>query len=297
MNTTITLLCALAVVGLVNPAPAATNFVTVQGVSFNPRDLTVAVGDTVMFTGGGGGHTVTGDGAEPFCGTSLFTTCSVTFSNVGTFLYYCIPHQFVGMTGVVHVVTALSTPLTVVLNGKGSVSPYTNGQPLLEGGTFTITAAPAAGFGFAGWTGGVTSSAPRLSFVMRTGLTLDATFVDTTLPQVTITAPPANARLTNTTVTLQGAANDGDAVAAVEYRVENASGLGAFEPAEGTSSWSATVLDLVPGMNRFHVRARDASDNLSAEVTRTVLLQSRLAGFQAVRTSRIRDMGEPASSQ
>ncbi len=278
MKTTIPilLLCALAVLGLAVPAPAATHSVTVQGLSFNPKDLTVAIGDTVVFSSDGGNHTVTGDGAEPFCGMSRFTTCSVTFSNVGAFPYHCIPHLSFGMTGVVHVVTAENSLLRVVINGMGTVSPFTNGQSLFVGGSFTITAAPAHGFGFAGWTGGVTSNTPQLIFVMQPNLTLEANFADTTPPEVTITAPLANARLASNTVTLEGAAHDGDAVATVEYRVENAAGPGLFQAADGTNSWSAAVLNMAPGTNRFHVRARDLSGNMSAEALRAVLVLSRL---------------------
>jgi plastocyanin len=267
---------AIAALGIAASASGATNFVTVQGFSFSPKNLTIAVGDTVVFTGGNNSHTVTGDGAEPFCGNELFIRCSVTFSSVGTFAYHCIPHLSRGMTGVIRVVEAVTSPLTVIVHGPGTVTPDLNGQALLVGGSFTITATPAPGITFTGWTGGLTSSAPRLTFVMQKNLVLEANFVDATAPAVIVTAPSANARLTNSTVRLEGTTTDGNAVAAVEFRVENMAGPGAFQAAEGTSSWSAVVSDLVPGTNRFHVRARDVSGNISPETVRNVILLTSL---------------------
>jgi len=160
-------------------ASGATNFVAVQGFSFSPKSLTVAVGDTVVFTGGNNFHTVTGTGAEPFCGQGFFTTCSVTFSTVGSFPYICIPHAVANnMTGVVQVVDVSATsPLAVIIHGQGTVSPDLNGQALVVGNSYTITAVPAAGFAFAGWSGGLTASEPRLTFTMQANLALEANFV------------------------------------------------------------------------------------------------------------------------
>src|SRR5262245_14234830 len=87
--------------GLPLGASAGTHNVVARNFSFTPRDLTVAVGDTVRFSNAGGSHTVTGDPPEPFCGSGFFTTCSVTFNTAGTFAYRCIPHAGVGMTGIV----------------------------------------------------------------------------------------------------------------------------------------------------------------------------------------------------
>jgi len=176
------LLGLLATLGLAVSLPGATNFVRVRGFSFSPKDLTVAVGDTVVFSGGNNEHTVTGDGAEPFCGAGFFTTCSVTFSTEGTFAYHCIPHFGLGMTGVVHAVTVVTSPLTIMIHGQGMVSPDLNGQSLIVGNTYTVTATPVAGFVFNGWTGGQTSSAPQLTFVMQPNLVLEANFVFNPLP-------------------------------------------------------------------------------------------------------------------
>ena len=67
--------------------------------------------------------------------------------------------------------------LTVQTQGAGSITPNLNGQSLLIGTTYSLTAVPSAGNIFTGWTGGVTSSSPSLKFVMSSNLTLQAGFM------------------------------------------------------------------------------------------------------------------------
>lgn len=66
--------------------------------------------------------------------------------------------------------------LVVTTRGDGGVTPNLSGQSLIIGQPYTLTAVPGAGQVFAGWTGGVTSSSPVLTFVMRLGLALEAVF-------------------------------------------------------------------------------------------------------------------------
>src|SRR5262249_49565660 len=68
-------------------------------------------------------------------------------------------------------------PLIVGVNGMGRISPNLNGRALTFGRVYTMTAIPGLGQRFAGWTGGVNSAAPRLTFVMQSGLILQANFV------------------------------------------------------------------------------------------------------------------------
>lgn len=92
---------------------------------------------------------------------------------------------------------------------------------------------------------------------------------DVTPPKVTITSPAAGANLTNASFLLQGKATDNVAVAQVQYRLENAAGTNAYQVAEGTTNWSASVDNLIPGPNTVRVRAFDASSNVSPTVART----------------------------
>ena len=100
-------------------ATAATVMVDVApgDTVFLPDSVTIQVGDTVMWTWKGNGHSVTsGYPGQP---SGMFDsgvrsagfTFSFTFQNAGTFLYYCTPHGICcGMTGVVTVTPATPTP-------------------------------------------------------------------------------------------------------------------------------------------------------------------------------------------
>ena len=80
---------------------AASHTVEFKDFTFTPATLTVNVGDTVTFTNvvASGFHTVTGTGADPFCGEGrIATSCSVTFNTPGTFPYRCVFHSVGGAT-------------------------------------------------------------------------------------------------------------------------------------------------------------------------------------------------------
>jgi plastocyanin len=271
---------AIGVAVTVASASAATRMVAATGsLRFDPSDLTINVGDTVVFSGGANFHTVTGrtndPNPDPFCGMHRFTTCSRTFNTLGTFHYYCIPHEIAGMTGVIRVVSGVTSPLTVVTRGRGTVTPDLDGLELLVGNSYTITAVPAPGFAFVNWTGGVTSSTARLTFTMSSNLVLEANFVDVLRPTVAITSPPANARFTNGTLTLSGSARDNSDVT-VEYRVETATFTNDYQMVSGTTNWSVGLSALTPGAYRFRARARDTAGNLSTEATRSVQILAPL---------------------
>lgn len=83
---------------------AATTNVSFGSFFFNPKDVTIHVGDSVMWSGPAG-HTV-----DPFCGA--VTTCTHTFDSTGNFPYQCsvLGHASLGMTGIVRVVEAPAVP-------------------------------------------------------------------------------------------------------------------------------------------------------------------------------------------
>lgn len=74
--------------------------------------------------------------------------------------------------------------LAVRTNGLGSVAPNLDGMPLEVGRTFRVRAVPGPGQLFAGWSGGVSSQSPSLSFTMETNLLLVANFVQNPFPAV-----------------------------------------------------------------------------------------------------------------
>ena len=83
--------------------------------AFQPAQITVSPGDTVVWEWSGAGlHTVTsGTGtADPNSGVEFNSgaaavaapfTFSHTFNSTGSFDYYCAPHLAFGMTGVINV--------------------------------------------------------------------------------------------------------------------------------------------------------------------------------------------------
>jgi len=70
----------------------------------------------------------------------------------------------------------LTDQVVVIAKGPGTVSPDYAGQTLVPGKTYTLTATPAANYVFSGWTGSLSASTPRISFVMTTGLVFQASF-------------------------------------------------------------------------------------------------------------------------
>jgi hypothetical protein len=100
---------------------------------------------------------------------------------------------------------------------------------------------------------------------------LNLSFVpDTKAPSVSISSPKSGAKLTNSTVLVQGKADDNLGVALVQVRLENAQGTNDYQDADGTNSWTATVNNLIPGPNTIRVRAFDTSSNVSSTASSTV---------------------------
>src|SRR5262249_17304796 len=70
-----------------------------------------------------------------------------------------------------------ASPLTARTNGLGNLSPNLDGTWLEEGQLCTMTALPAPGQLFSGWSGDVSSTSPRLSFAMVENMIVQANFV------------------------------------------------------------------------------------------------------------------------
>jgi uncharacterized delta-60 repeat protein/uncharacterized repeat protein (TIGR02543 family) len=67
--------------------------------------------------------------------------------------------------------------LTLITSGAGGIGPKLSGKSLVVGRTYALTAVPARGYVFDGWTGDVTNSAATLRFVMTNSLALQANFI------------------------------------------------------------------------------------------------------------------------
>jgi|GEM_PF-468716 len=80
---------------------------------------------------------------------------------------------------------------------------------------------------------------------------------DNEKPSLTITNPSNGQTFTNPTITVSGTASDNVGVSKVEIRV----GIGNWQTASGTTSWSKT-LNLASGSNMIYARATDTSGNI-----------------------------------
>jgi plastocyanin len=130
-------LSVLATACFLYPTLAATFTVSMVNTRFDPNNLTVNVGDTVRWVNQQGFHdTVSGSSGVPsgaWNSNSQFghlmqpgDTFSVTFSNPGTFPYYCTPHWRLGMTGTIQVNAPNSPPAISILspaNGANFSAP------------------------------------------------------------------------------------------------------------------------------------------------------------------------------
>lgn len=137
---------------LAGSATAATQTVNVgPGISFSPPLTTVNIGDTVTWNFVSAFHSTTSDsisGPETWDSgvvVSAGTMFSHTFTNSGTYPYYCSVHSFPGgttMNGVVIVRAtataathfAVSAPISATAN-----SPFTFSVTALDGGNATVT--------------------------------------------------------------------------------------------------------------------------------------------------------------
>jgi hypothetical protein len=153
------------------------------------------------------------------------------------------------------------SPITVIVSppGTGTVSPISNGQSLQVGEKYTMTAKPATGCKFIGWTGSTHSSATTLTFVMEPGLSFTADFKDTQRPTCAVLYPKAKQSVTSSTITATGKASDNVGVTAVSYQFNT----NAWAPAIGATSWSTPSLTLTPGTNLIRAYSTDAAGNAS----------------------------------
>lgn len=143
----VALLAALfAFTGLADPARAANQNVSLSGVNFSPRNVTINAGESVTWTNNGGTHNVVADDNSFRCAngcddqggngdlSSANWSFSRTFSSPGTIAYHCAAHGAaggVGMSGTVTVL-AVGSPGTLAFSGAG----YSGGE---GGGAVTIT--------------------------------------------------------------------------------------------------------------------------------------------------------------
>ena len=183
----------------------------------------------------------------------------------------------VSKTNSVNFVYIFSTVLTVGTSGTGTFTPPNyNGASLQVGKVYSLTAKPGAGFAFFNWTGGtnlpliVLTNKPVLLFTMQPNLMLQANFVYSNPPSITITAPAGVQRVSNVVYTVMGKASDKVGVTGVFYSLNGATYASA-STATGWSNWTATV-NLALGTNNIQVYAVNASNVVSQVKNAVVIL-------------------------
>ena len=90
---------------LIGTGQMANAYVTTQSTSFAPVQVTIQVGQTVLWAFGSGNHNVLFDeipGAPADCPQVVSAgTCTRQFLTAGSFGFFCGPHYSVGMVGTV----------------------------------------------------------------------------------------------------------------------------------------------------------------------------------------------------
>jgi uncharacterized repeat protein (TIGR02543 family) len=151
--------------------------------------------------------------------------------------------------------------------GLGTISPNDSNAWLNIGQNYSITSAPATGFVFTNWVistnwiGGTTTSKTNLMFMMASNLTLQASFVETSRPTLTITAPTSGQHMTNALATVVGTAKDNWKVAGIWYQLNN----GAWNATATTNGWTnwTTTVELSSGTNTLKAYAMNLGGNFS----------------------------------
>ncbi len=172
-------------------------------------------------------------------------------------------------TNSVKLVYVVNAPLTVELTGRGTISPNYSNAVLQVGVNYSLTAAVVAGSGFAftNWTGGtnlpltVLTNGQVLQFQMVSNLVLQANFVDTNRPTLTITVPTQGQHMTNALAAVAGTAGDNWQVAGVWYQLNG----GAWNQPATTNHWTnwTTTVELQKDTNTIKAYAMDTSGNIS----------------------------------
>jgi len=136
----IALVALFTLVPLAGAAPRAaeTKNVAIKDFAFEPKTISINVGDTITWTNEGPSpHTVTADAADSFDSGNLDkgATYSETFDEVGTFAYYCKYHGSKGGTGMAG---------SIVVAEAAAAAPAATAAPAAAAPSGTVDAADQA---------------------------------------------------------------------------------------------------------------------------------------------------------
>lgn len=169
-------------------------------------------------------------------------------------------------------VLTVMVPLTIVIDGPGTVTPTNSVLWYVPGQTSKLTAKPASGCKFTGWTGGIVTNKTAIQIKVLNATVVTATFTDPVAPTLSITSPGDRSRLTNYPVVVIGKAKDNAGVASVQFRVNGGDYTNAVTT-NGWTNWSATFIPRA-GSNLFEAASIDNAGNRSATQKRTITFVS-----------------------
>ena len=201
---------------------------------------------------------------------------SHTYVYPGTYPVYVQVQSAIGASATVlsfvnvtNEAAAATNLLTVQVTGQGTVSPDYNNASLAVGGSYSLSAIPAALYVLETWTDGngfVLGTGTNLAFTMYPGLSLTANFALATAPSLTIASPTAGQMITNlysALATVTGTVSNNATVTSVWYQVNS----GGWQEADGTTSWTASFVPAYGVTNLFQAYAVNNFGYVSATNT------------------------------
>ncbi len=166
--------------------------------------------------------------------------------------------------------TIVTYTLSVNVVGGGSVNVAPNPASYPYGTPVTLTAVPAAGNAFIGWSGDTTTAGNPLSIVITANRSFTATFADTAAPSVAVTAPNGGQSLlvgAHTNLTWTAADNAG--VTVVDLFLSRAGVAGPYDSIATNQANSGTYDWIVTGPSTsqafLKVVAHDAAGNTASD--------------------------------
>jgi cyclophilin family peptidyl-prolyl cis-trans isomerase len=189
---------------------------------------------------------------------------SHTYTCPGTYPVYVQIQSTVGASATVlsyvnvtDPAAALTSVMSVQVTGQGTVFPDYDNASLTVGGSYSLTATPAHLWSLATWTdqnGFVLGTGTNLNFTMYPGLKLTATFVLAVAPSVAIASPVNGKVITNlysAPAVVAGTATNNAPITNIWFQVNS----GGWQPASGTTSWTASFIPAYGITNRIQAYA------------------------------------------
>ena len=177
-------------------------------------------------------------------------------------------------------------PLTVNINGLGTVAKSPDLAFYPAGSSVQLTATPSAGWSFANWSGDASGSVNPLSVIMSAAKTVNGNFTDTVGPAVLVSAPNGGESfIHNSTTNVTWTATDDVAITGVDVLLSYNGSAGPFAavasglPNTGTYVW--TVPDTATTHAIIEVLAHSAQGLTGADVSDTTFTIVKIVGVES----------------